>query len=52
MYDFKNIYFHQVEVDEIIGWDISLTKSLSNERHYQIEATMLDPALDEHPVID
>lgn len=39
-----------VEVDEIIGWEISLSKSGSESRQYVIEAQVLNAAVDEHPV--
>lgn len=39
-----------VEVDDIIGWEITLSKASPETRNYVIEATVLDPAGDEHPI--
>ena len=39
-----------VEVDDIIGWEICLNKCGTESRQYVIEAAVLDPAEDEHPV--
>ena len=41
-----------VEVDDVIGWEICLSKAGSESRQYVIEAAVLDPAEDEHPVRD
>ena len=40
----------QVEEGDLIGWDLKLTQSASNHRHYVIELALLDPENDEHPV--
>ena len=39
-----------VEVDDVIGWEIVLSKAAADSRHYVIEAAILDAATDEHPV--
>ena len=46
-----------VEEDEIVGWQISLTRTTQQEeeknllaRHYAIQVEVLDPAQEEHPV--
>ena len=39
-----------VEVDDIIGWEITLSKASPETRNYVIEASVLDPASDEHPI--
>ena len=39
-----------VEVDDVIGWEICLSKAGPESRQYVIEAAVLDPAEDEHPV--
>ena len=39
-----------VEVDDIIGWDLSLVKSDLECRQYVIEAAILNAASDEHPI--
>lgn len=43
-----------VEVDEIIGWEVSLSKvedgSKKNERQYAIQVEVLDPATSTHPI--
>ena len=45
-----------VEIDEIIGWEVSLSKvendgsSQKNERQYAIQVEVLDPATSTHPI--
>ncbi len=39
-----------VEQDEVIGWELALHKTATNERHYAIQLEILDPAQAEHPV--
>lgn len=40
----------QVEEGDLIGWELTLKRSMEHRRRYQIELNLLDPEEDEHPV--
>lgn len=40
----------QVEEGDLIGWQLTLKRSLEHRRRYLIELNLLDPDEDEHPV--
>lgn len=39
-----------VEDGDLIGWQLQLSQSSENRRHYVIELSLLDPEVEEHPV--
>jgi len=40
----------EVDIDEVIGWELSMVQSQENPRHYELGLSLLDPELDEHPI--
>jgi len=45
-----NLAEGEVEEDEIVGWNLTMTQSIANTRQYSLALEILDPSSEEHPV--